>query len=540
LLSEPLFSRASGMSHWDVSLSIASVEGKEDREIWLEVYSGLEGVSIDLPAPLRKTADLGWPLLVRYPVRAEEHIVTADFLSKLQLKMELSKEDSTPIRAAVEIGGKVGALPAPGLFTVNGSTAAFDLDNWIDLAVDRFEETEGDDGLTLQTATIKAGQTMVFNRQFEDVDLNMTYEDGVITGYFDSQDIDGTVHYYKNEDGAHSMTGEFERLIMPDPVAEGITMETHPSELPELHFYSKQFSYLGVDLGETRIEGYPVQNGFHIGSVEAHSPSLSFSARGDWIRDEEGERSDFNIRISSESLGTVLDAMDLSSAMQGGQTMVHFDAWWQGPPADFALERLNGEMDVSVTQGNILTADPGAGRMLGLLSLTELPRRLAMDFRDVFGEGFSFDEAKGTMRLENGTSHTDDMLLSSTAAEITIVGSTDLVAQTFDYEFAVRPGVSKTLPVIGAIAGGPVGAAAGLALQALLRNALGEAAEARYTIRGPWTDPQVEPVGKLSRKNTAGNSPDDSLPDGNEAETEIEQEPDSSETGNQSKGRQQQ
>jgi len=146
-----------------------------------------------------------------------------------------------------------------------------------------------------------------------------------------------------------------------------------------------------------------------------------------------------------------------------------------------------------------LTADPGAGRMLGLLSITELPRRLAMDFRDVFNEGFYFDEARGTMRFENGTSYTDDLILSSTAADITITGSTDLVAQTFDYEFIVRPGVSKTLPVIGAIAGGPVGAAAGLALQALLRDALGEAAEARYTIRGPWTDPKVEPVGKLPK-----------------------------------------
>ena len=137
--------------------------------------------------------------------------------------------------------------------------------------------------------------------------------------------------------------------------------------------------------------------------------------------------------------------------------------------------------------------------MLGLLSLTELPRRLALDFRDVFDEGFHFDEATGTMSLENGTSYTDDLVLKSTAAEISIVGSTDLVAQTFDYEFAVRPGVSKTLPVIGAIAGGPVGAAAGLALQALLRDALGDAAEARYTIRGPWEDPLVEPVEKLPK-----------------------------------------
>ena len=130
-----------------------------------------------------------------------------------------------------------------------------------------------------------------------------------------------------------------------------------------------------------------------------------------------------------------------------------------------------------------------------------------MEFRDVFDEGCAFDEARGTMRLENGTSHTDDMVLTSTVAEISITGSADLVEQTFDYEFAVRPGVSKTLPVIGAIAGGPVGAAAGLALQAILRDALGEAAEARYTIGGTWEEPVIEPVAKPSKTPGGNNTP---------------------------------
>jgi uncharacterized protein YhdP len=303
-------------------------------------------------------------------------------------------------------------------------------------------------------------------------------------------------------------------------------METNPADLPEIHFFSKEFSYLGLDLGETRIEGYPIKDGFHIESVEAHSPRLIFNARGDWLKNSDGERSDFDIRMTSESLGTVLEAMDISSAMQGGQTVVHFDAWWNGPPAAFALARLNGEMDLSIIQGNILTADPGAGRVLGLLSLTELPRRLAMDFRDVFDEGFSFDEARGTMRLENGTSYTDDLTLSSTAAQISITGSTDLDAQTFDYEFAVRPGVSQTLPVIGAIAGGPAGAAAGLALQALLRDALGEATEARYTIRGPWTNPQVEPVGRPVKIETNENGQSPDLQDEQQPDTEQETQPD--------------
>jgi len=524
LQREPLFSRASGTSLWDISLSVVSVKGREERETWLDMYSGLEGVSIDLPAPLQKPVDASWPLLVHYPIRAEEHYLTADLANRLQLKMELSNEDARPGRAAVQLGGKVGALPTQGLFVVNGEASLFDLDGWIDLSVERLSQAQDAGGLTLQNASVDAGQIIAFNRQFDDVGLTMSYEDGVITGDFDCPDINGTVRYYKNEEGAHSMTGEFERLMLPDPVAEGITMESNPADLPEMHFYSKEFSYLGLNLGETRIEGYPVKNGFHIESVEAQSPSLVFSARGDWLKDEQGERSDFDIRITSESLGTVLEAMDISSAMQGGQTLVHFDAWWRGPPAAFALERLNGDMDLSVVQGNILTADPGAGRMLGLLSLTELPRRLAMDFRDVFSEGFHFDEAKGTMSFENGTSYTDDLKLSSTAAEITITGSTDLVAQTFDYEFAVRPGVSKTLPVIGAIAGGPVGAAAGLALQALLRDALGDAAEARYTIRGPWTDPQVDPVEILPKPGGPETSLDADMPGGQQTDQAQETE----------------
>ncbi len=509
---EPLFRQATGTSHWDVSVSVAAVEGNRDREVWLEIYSELVGVRIDLPEPLAKPAAVSWPLLVRHPIRAARHILSADFPGRAQLRMELSKDDSQPLRAVVELGGKAGELPGPGLFSIGGSSPKFDLDGWIDLVVERFSKADEAGGLSLQTAVVDAGQISVFDRQFENVGLRMNYEAGVITGIFDGQDINGSVRYYKNEAGSHSMSGEFARLVLPDPLAGGMKMDTDPAALPEMHFYCREFSFHGLELGETRVEAYPVSGGFRIESLEARSPSFDFYASGDWRKDEQGERSDFNIRISSESLGSVLEAMDISSAIRGGQTLVQFDAWWEGPPAEFALERLNGKMNVSVIQGNILTADSGAGRILGLFSLSELPRRLAMDFRDVFDEGFSFDEAKGTMTFANGTSSTDDLTLSSTVAQIAITGNTDLVAKTFDYEFAVRPGVSSTLPVIGAITGGPIGAAAGLALQAILRDALGEAAEARYSIRGPWENPVIEPLGKYPKNHNSGKDPAASNP----------------------------
>jgi uncharacterized protein YhdP len=180
--------------------------------------------------------------------------------------------------------------------------------------------------------------------------------------------------------------------------------------------------------------------------------------------------------------------------MQGGQTLVNFSAWWPGSPGAFALSRLNGQIDFSVVDGNITDASAGTGRLLGLLSIQALPKRLALDFRDVFDTGFSFDEATGTFKMENGTATTDDMLLKSSAASISVLGSTNLVDRQYDQLLTIRPGLGNTLPIIGALAGGPIGAAAGLALQGLLQNEIGEATKVQYTITGDWDNPVFEAV----------------------------------------------
>jgi len=271
-------------------------------------------------------------------------------------------------------------------------------------------------------------------------------------------------------------------------------METNPADLPALHLYARSFRYSGVELGETRIEAYPTAKGFHFEKVDAASEHLSVLASGDWSLDETGQRSDFEIHMASASLGDFLKTMDISSSVQGGQTIVDFAAWWPGSPAAFALSRLNGLIEFKVVDGNITDASAGGGRLLGLLSIQALPKRLSLDFRDVFDTGFSFDEAAGTFRMENGTASTDDMLMKSSAANISISGSTNLVEQQYDQLMTVRPGLGNTLPIIGVLAGGPIGAAAGLALQGLLQEQLGEASKVQYTITGSWDEPVFEAV----------------------------------------------
>lgn len=494
LETEPMLAKFHGSSDWNIGLSVAGEPGADTKETWLDMRSDLAGVTMDFPVPLRKPSEAAWPVRVRYPVKAPDPVMTIALEDRATLRFEQGEVLGTPLRANIHFGAGTGDLPENGFFTLSGSSDVFDLDQWMELVIERFTQERPEQGLLFDHALLFTNELRFLNRSFADVEMSVWYKEDILGGEVSSTGMDGTIRYSRADDGSHTLAAEFEQLTLPKPIDEGMTMDTDPAELPEMHLYAKQFSYMGLELGETRIEAFPIQNGLRIDSVESVSPQLNFQARGDWIRSGEESRSDFSILMTSESLGSLMNMMNISSVLEGGQTILRYDAWWPGPPAAFAMARLNGEMSISVIDGKILNADAGAGRIVGLLSIAALPRRLALDFRDVFGSGFNFDQAAGTITLENGTAVTDDLVLESTAATMEISGNSDLVAKEFDYLMAVRPGVGQTLPTLGAVIGGPGGAAAGLALQGLLQKSLGNAAEARYTIRGPWGSPNVEPV----------------------------------------------
>ena len=486
--------RMDGECLWNASLIVAPDYATGETEALLQVKSALYGVALDLPAPLRKPVGERWPLVFRYPFTGPKQIIDVEFVDRATLRFDLSDEADLPRSSVIRLGAGLPAMPPDGFIRIEGRSETVDLDGWIDVIIEGALGGRGMGGLDLEKGSLEAGKLLFLDRYFDDVSLDFNVVDTDIRAEFSAEDIDGKVRFTSGSGGVSSLSAEFERLALADPVSSGLDTETDPADLPELHLYVKSFRYLGVELGETRIEAYPTSKGFHFEKVDASSEQLSVQASGDWSLGEQGQRSDFKIHMASVSLGDFLNSMDISSSMQGGQTLVDFSAWWPGSPAKFALSRLNGRIDVSVVDGNITNASAGGGRLLGLLSITALPKRLSLDFRDVFDSGFVFDQATGTFNMENGTATTDDMLLESSAASILVSGSTDLVEQQYDQLLTIRPGLGNTLPIIGVLAGGPVGAAAGLALQGLLHKEIGEALQVQYTITGSWDDPVFEAV----------------------------------------------
>jgi len=219
------------------------------------------------------------------------------------------------------------------------------------------------------------------------------------------------------------------------------------------------------------------------------SPSVQITGSGDWNGTPTDSHTHMRIGFAADDLGKMLTAFGYTGLVNGGKTQDQLDASWPGPPSAFSLANATGKLGIDVSDGRIPEVAPGVGRLFGLVSLAELPRRLTLDFGDVFGKGLGFDSIKGDFQLANGSATTNNLVIKGPAAQISITGRTGLRAKDYDQYVQVVPHIGNSLPVIGAVVGGPVGAAAGLAVQGLLGHGLNKTASARYHVTGSWDKP---------------------------------------------------
>ena len=269
-----------------------------------------------------------------------------------------------------------------------------------------------------------------------------------------------------------------------------------PRGLPAVDFRCADFAYDGRALGTLSLSARPSADGLSVTGLRLVGALVEGEANGRWDWNGGDQRSQFTTSLSSPDLGKLLEALGYDdTGVKGGRSQMEVEARWAGAPTAFSLARANGRIQLKIEDGMLTEVKPGAaGRVFGLLSVWALPRRLTLDFRDLVGKGLRFDRIEGSFTLGEGNAHTEDLVVEGDAARIEVTGRVGLETQDYDQVVTVTPRVSTTLPIAGALAGGPAGAAVGLLAQGLLRNQIDRAAASRYTITGSWTDPQVTAV----------------------------------------------
>jgi uncharacterized protein YhdP len=218
------------------------------------------------------------------------------------------------------------------------------------------------------------------------------------------------------------------------------------------------------------------------------------NSQGSWQYSEVdgSHKSSLDVTIAGPNLGEAIDGLGFGNSMSSGEIDFKGDFSWPAPLFAFGLDTLSGKAKMEVTDGVLNNVEPGSGRYVGLLSLSALPRRLALDFSDVVIEGMDFDEIKGDYRIEGGVLYTENTRLDGPAAKIKISGKTGIIDRNYDQVMRVTPKIRQTLPLLGAVAVSTTVGWGLLLLQNLFKTVIDDAVEIEYRVTGSWDDPQIE------------------------------------------------
>lgn len=220
----------------------------------------------------------------------------------------------------------------------------------------------------------------------------------------------------------------------------------------------------------------------------------------------QGPRSSLSAVVTSSNVAATLTALDYTPFLEAQHGEIRAQLTWPGGFDDNILEQASGTISVRAENGQIVNLQPGAGRVLGLLSVAALPRRLALDFSDLTDKGLAFDSIHGDFELRDGHAYTSNLLLRGPAAEIGIAGRTGFVSRDYDQTAVVTGNVGASLPVAGALAGGPAVGAALLLFSQMFKEPLKGIARGYYRITGPWDNPHVERVDASAAKDASARS----------------------------------
>jgi len=270
----------------------------------------------------------------------------------------------------------------------------------------------------------------------------------------------------------------------------------------------EDFELRGKKLGRLEIDAQLVgpTREWKLARLQIKHPDALLNATGQWVAEPgsnpvSGQRRtllDWQLDVSDG--GKLLQALGQGQILRGGKGRLNGQLGWQGSPLSPDYPSMGGQLHVALDAGQFLQAEPGVGRLLGVLSLQSLPRRLLLDFRDVFSQGFAFDSFTGDLRIEKGVAHTSNLRMVGLQAAVLMEGQADLAAETQDLRVLVVP----ELNVGGAsLAYAAINPAIGLGTflaQWLLRKPMAAAGTEEFHVTGMWDAPKVDRIEKSERK----------------------------------------
>lgn len=488
-LPAALAGRVSGATDWHADIGLNA-----SRKTQVSVTSDLIGLAVDLPAPLGKAAASGIALSIsKQPGGAGADGITARYGDMFSLRAQIAA--GTPARINVRLGvGEAAPASEDGLW-ISGNLRFLDVDAWRNLSI----QDGGGGNIPLREASITFNELRALNRRLHDTHVRLRPSGNGWNIILAGREITGEITTIPDGNGIRALA-RLKRLVMPD-AEPGTTedSENAPSTLHALDLSADSLAWKGVELGELRLRLSPVKQGLQLDNFRLATPETRLEGKG-VVAGQPRRPTRLDIKLDSDNLGKLLSQLGSPGRIKGGATQITGSLSWMGGVEDFNLSTLNGDLNLAVKQGQFLKVDPGAAKLLGILSLQALPRRIALDFRDIFSEGFAFDEISGNVHLEKGSAYAKDLRMNGPAAKIRMSGVIDLDREAQNLRVNIQPRLEDTMAVAGALLGGPVVGLGTLLASKVLKDPIGQAVTFEYAVTGNWAEPVIAKIPRTPAK----------------------------------------
>jgi uncharacterized protein YhdP len=524
-----LLSRVEGSAPYSALIQV------KNKQVDVKLDSSLQGLALHLPTPLRKTKAENLPLhveLTNLPVDSAMGAAARDELNislGKVLQAHYVRQKNADANSWSVIRGGIG-VNAPAPMPESGVAAYFELAslNMEDLQTllpDKASAPVSADNTAQRTDHVDLGlaqylrldeiaahaiELTFLGKKLDQVVFGASRMNDVWQANIDSKQITGYLTWHDNERNLGYVTARLGSLVIPETAANDVVdllqNKTIHTSMPGLDVIADNVELFGKKLGRLELQAKNIhasstatRTEWQIDKLSLANADALLTAEGKWINNTDSSVSDSSISQTSmkyqldlNNAGKLLDRFGYARVIAGGKGKLTGEINWSGSPYSLDTPTLSGKIRLDLQAGQFLKVEPGAAKLLAVLNLQALPRRLMLDFRDVFSNGFAFDGITGNAQIEHGVVKTDNLKMRSVSATVLLGGTADIAAETQNLHVVVAPEVNAgAASVVYGLAVNPVIGVGTFLAQLFLRDPLMKAFTFEYQITGPWKEPNV-------------------------------------------------
>lgn len=480
-----------GHADWAADISVRK------KVVDVVVISDMQGLDSDLPAPFGKRAEQVWPLrLEKKSVEPGQDTLSMRLGDVVEAKLQRqeSGEEMQVTRGEVNFGGAAKTPDKDGIW-IGGTIPELALDGWGGLSGD------GDGSLPVLAGIDLNVQKLVGGRHKVDaVHLTGRSRSNALELQVASDDASGNLTWLP--EGKGSLVARMKSLKLESQPAsanhEVVASTTNVGDrIPKLDVAVDNLSWNARQLGRFELQGQPRGRDWHLEKLRLNNPEGMLNVDGLLQTNASGgDVTQMNVTLQINDAGKILDRSGYPNSVKQGSGKLEGQFTWFGGPAQFNYATLDGRVKLDAGRGQFLKIDPGIGKLLSILSLQALPKRVTLDFKDVFSEGFEFDSINGEAQIRRGVLRSDTFSIDGSAAKVNMSGELDLNRETQNLKVRILPTVGNSVSLIGALVINPVVGAGAYLANKLLSNPLDKLVSFEYNVTGNWANPNVVKVGR--------------------------------------------